>query len=131
VLDELYGTPHPHAPEGSDVVLEIDIQGARQVLSKHPDTLCILLLAPSVEIQVARLRGRGDSEEHVKRRVALGREEEREGRALASHVIVNDDLETTVEQLLAIIEDARSRERGEPRPRDESTPGTGPTSPRG
>lgn len=116
VLDDLYGTPHPVPPPGCDVVLEIDVQGARQVLSKNPDALCVLLLAPSAEVQEARLRGRGDSEEHVRRRVALGVEEERQGRLLASRVIVNADLETTVDQLLAIIETARARVHGGSRP---------------
>ncbi len=66
------------------------------------------MLAPSEDAQAARLRGRGDDEEHVQRRVELGRAEEAEGRRIAHHVIVNDSLEQTVEQLLAIID----RERG-------------------
>jgi guanylate kinase len=66
-----------------------------------------MVLAPSVEAQTQRLRTRGDPEEHVQRRVALGRAEEAEGRELASHVIVNDEVETSVGQLLAIIEVAR------------------------
>ncbi len=124
ILGELYGTPAPVAPPGSDVVLEIDIQGARQVLERHPDALCVLLLAPSVEVQSERLRLRGDSEDHVRRRVELGRLEEPAGRALASRVIVNDDLETTVDQLLAIIDDARTRAGGAPRQSGE-LPGPG------
>jgi len=121
VLDDLYGTPHPTPPPGCDVVLEIDVQGARQVLASNPDAICVLLLAPSVAVQEERLRGRGDSEQHVRRRVALGLEEEQEGRELADAVIVNDELETTVAQLLAIIEGARARARGGSRPIDDPT----------
>ncbi|HXY42606.1 MAG TPA: hypothetical protein VEH29_00305 [Acidimicrobiales bacterium] len=107
VLDDLYGTPMPEVAEDGDVVLEIDVQGARQVLAARPDAVAVLVLAPSIEAQTERLRRRGDPEEHVQRRVALGRSEERDGRLIAHHVIVNDDLEQSVGQLLAIIEDAR------------------------
>lgn len=108
MLDDLYGTPMPELAEDRDVVLEIDVQGARQVLEARPDALAVLVRAPSVEAQIERLRTRGDPEEHVQRRVALGRSEEAEGAALAKHVIVNDDLGQSVDQLLAIIEDARN-----------------------
>lgn len=108
VLDHLYGTPTPRPPAGEDVLLEIDVQGARQVLEQHPDAKVVLLLAPSVDAQAARLRARGDAEEHVERRIELGRSEEAEGRRLADHVVVNDDLESAVEQLSAIIAAARS-----------------------
>jgi guanylate kinase len=107
VLDDLYGTPIPDPPDGFDVLLEIDVQGARQVLEAHPDAVTILLLAPSVEEQRTRLTARGDLPEHVERRIALGRREEAEGRRLAQHVVVNDDLESAVSQLSAIIEASR------------------------
>jgi guanylate kinase len=113
-LDDLYGTPSPDVPPGSDVVLEIDIQGARQVLATVKDAVCVLMLAPSEDAQRARLRSRGDDEEHVERRVELGRTEDREGRRIADHVIVNDSLEQTVDQLLAIIE--RTRDASSARP---------------
>jgi guanylate kinase len=109
VLDDLYGTPVPDAPPGHDVVLEIDIQGARQVRELHPGSLCVLLVAPSLEVQAARLRARGDAEDHVQRRLELGRAETEQGKVLADHVIVNDDLESAVTQLAAIIEAARSK----------------------
>jgi guanylate kinase len=107
VLDHLYGTPVPHPPPGSDVILEIDVQGARQVLARDEDAVCVLLLPPSVEEQVARLRGRGDSEDHVQRRIDLGQQEVAEARALASHEVVNDDLDRAVTDLAAIIDAAR------------------------
>ncbi|MGO9197686.1 MAG: guanylate kinase [Acidimicrobiales bacterium] len=108
VLDHLYGTPIPEPPPGSDVLLEIDVKGARQVLERHPDATCILVLAPSVAVQAARLAARGDSEEHARRRIALGELEEDEGRRLATYVVVNDDLDSAVAQLSAIIDAARS-----------------------
>ena len=96
------------------MVLEIDVQGARQVLERVPEAVCVLMLAPSEEAQTVRLRSRGDDEEHVERRVELGRSEETEGRQLASHVLVNDSLEQTVDQLTAIIEGARDSSAARP-----------------
>ncbi len=108
VLDDLYGTPMPEVTDEGDLVLEIDVQGARQVLAARPEALAVLMLAPSIEAQIERLRRRGDDEEHVQRRVALGRSEESDGRSFAHEIIVNDDLGQSVDQLLAIIEDARN-----------------------
>lgn len=110
ILGELYGTPTPEPPEGHDVVLEIDVQGARQVLERRPDAYCVLIRAPSPGVQEQRLRSRGDSEEHITRRVALGRAEEAEGLELASYVVVNDDLDGAVSDLSGIVEDIRRRE---------------------
>jgi len=56
-LENLYGTPHPHGPSGSDVLLEIDVEGARQVLDRRPDATVILLVPPSLEEQEARMAG--------------------------------------------------------------------------
>ena len=93
ILGECYGTPTPEPREGCDVVLEIDVQGARQVLERRPDAYCVLIRAPSPEVQEERLRSRGDSEENIVGRMALGRLEEAEGLELASGVVVNDDLD--------------------------------------
>ncbi len=74
-LDNLMGTPMPEPPPGTDVLLEIDVQGAEQVLARRPDATVIMLLPPSPEVQAARLAARGDDEEHIRRRVALGGDE--------------------------------------------------------
>ena len=107
ILGDYYGTPTPEPGEGRDIVLEIDVQGARQVLERRADAHCVLIRAPSAEAQERRLRSRGDSEEHIKRRVALGRLEEAEGLKLASHVVVNDDLDAAVRELADIVEEIR------------------------
>jgi guanylate kinase len=107
VLDEYYGTPFPDPPPGHDVVLEIDVQGAEQVLERCSPVVSVLLLPPSKEDQAARLRGRGDSEEHVRRRVELGDQELERGRRIADAVVVNDDLDRTVEEFAGIVEQAR------------------------
>ena len=72
-LGNLYGTPRPEPPEGSDVLLEIDLQGARQVLAAHPDATVVLLMPPSPDAQRARLVARGDDPDHVARQAGQGR----------------------------------------------------------
>jgi guanylate kinase len=109
VLDSYYGTPMPEALEGRDLVLEIDLQGARQVLELADHVLCVLLVPPSIEIQEARLRARGDSPEHIARRVALGVREVEASREIVDATVVNDDLDQAVADLAAIVEDARRR----------------------
>ena len=100
---ELYGTPVPEAPAGSDVVLEIDVQGAAEVRRLHPDAVVLLVVAPSREVQAERMRVRGDDEEQIARRLALGVHEEAVGRELADEVVVNDDLDRAVAEVAGIL----------------------------
>ena len=106
-MDELYGTPWPDVPDGRDLVLEIDVQGAAQVKSRHADAVVVLLVPPSREVQAARLRARGDDEETLRRRLALSDSEEAAGRELADAVVVNDDLGRAVAEVAAVIEGHR------------------------
>lgn len=94
----------PDPTPGRDLLLEIDLQGARQVLTRHPDAVLVLLLPPSPEVQAERIRGRGDGEDEVERRLAKGKQEEELGRSLTAHVVVNDDLETAVAQVAGILD---------------------------
>jgi guanylate kinase len=110
-LGNLYGTPVPRPPEGFDVLLEIDLQGALQVRSKRPDATLILLLPPNSEIQAERLRSRGDSEDHVVKRLEAGFEEERIGRQIADVVVVNDGLMRAAAEVAGIVEGCRSTAR--------------------
>jgi guanylate kinase len=106
-LDYLMGTPIPDPPPGTDVLLEIDVQGAEQVLAQRPDATVILLLPPSPEVQAERLAARGDDAEHIARRVELGRAEVERGAEIAAHTVVNDDLGQALAELTAIV--ARTR----------------------
>jgi guanylate kinase len=107
-LGNLYGTPIHDPPSGCDVLLEIDLQGARQVREHDEGAVLILLTVPSVEVQRARLRARGDSEEHVQRRLAAGAEEERQGRLIADAEVVNDDLLQATAEVAGIVDRYRS-----------------------
>jgi len=103
-LGNLYGTPLEPPPPGCDLVLVIEVQGARQVLERVPGAVMILVVPPSRDDQRARLEARGDPGEHVQRRLAKAAEEEAEGRRLAHHVVVNDDLERAVDEVAGILD---------------------------
>lgn len=108
VFGNFYGTPNPTPPTGSDVVLEIDVQGAQQVRAKYPDAVLIFVEPPSREAQHARLRARGDDEEVIARRLAKADAEEEIGHRIADHVVVNDDLERAVQEVAGIVGSCRS-----------------------
>jgi guanylate kinase len=111
VLGDLYGTPLPDPPAGADVVLEIDVEGARQVIERCDDVVCILLVPPSEKEQQARLLGRGDSEERTRERLELGRHEVELGRRLAQYIVVNDDLERAVGEIARIVATRREAQQ--------------------
>jgi guanylate kinase len=102
-----YGTPNPDPPPDCDVLLEIDVQGARQVRNRHPEALLLFLEAPSEGDQEHRLRGRGDSEDHVRARLSHGPTERETARSLGAVVVVNAELTATVNEMARIIEDHR------------------------
>lgn len=111
-LGNLYGTPLPDPPPGCDVLLEIEVDGAEQVKALHPDAVAVMVMAPTEEAQAERLRGRGDSDEHVRARLGVSRAEEDRGRRLADHVVVNDDVDRAVSELLGILANHRRSRQG-------------------
>ena len=115
-LGNLYGTPVPDPPPGRDVLLEIDLQGARQVRRLEPEATLILLKPPSPQVQEERLRARGDDEDHIARRLVAGAEEERQGLALADALVVNHDVTQATADVAGIVERCRSvaRKGGSP-----------------
>jgi len=113
VFGNYYGTCAADAERdlaaGHDLVLVIDVQGARQVRASRTGTIGVFVLPPSFEVLERRLRGRSqDSEEAIRRRLATAREE------IAAvgeydYVVVNDALEACVGRLRAIVLAERSR----------------------
>ena len=113
VFGNFYGTRRPDTEKwlasGQDVVLVIDVQGARQVKATGIDHTAIFVLPPSFPILESRLRGRSaDSEEAMQRRLAAARAEVGAYVDYA-YVVINDQLEPTVVRLQEIIAAERSR----------------------
>jgi guanylate kinase len=110
-----YGTPRKSVDDarrlGLDLVLEIDVQGARQVKEKLPDAVAIFIVPPSRQDVEKRLRARGqDSEQAIARRLERARQE----MACSSDydfVVVNDDLDRASDEVRAIVVASRCRRR--------------------
>ena len=89
--------------DAGQVVLEIEVQGARQVREALPDALAVFIAPPSLDALRARLRGRGtDSAEQVEERLRTARQE-LEAQDEFQHVVVNDRLGEAVAELASIV----------------------------
>jgi guanylate kinase len=89
--------------EGRDILLDIDVQGARQICNRFPQSVTIFIMPPSLDILEARLRARGtDGPEAIALRLRNAREEMAQN-GMYRHVIVNDALPTAIQELVAII----------------------------
>jgi guanylate kinase len=102
-----YGTPRsevePRLAAGRSVVLEIEVQGARQIREAMPEAVQVFIAPPSPEALRERLEGRGtDSKEAIERRLAAA-EEELAARSEFGYVIVNDDLERATDELVGLV----------------------------
>ena len=95
--------------DGCDLVLDIDVQGARQLKSKIPSAVTIFILAPSRQELEQRLRSRSeDSGPVIKRRLDEAAEEIR-NYSQYDYVVVNREVDASVQELAAIVRAARSR----------------------
>jgi guanylate kinase len=107
VHGNLYGTSRaevePRLERGLDVLLDIDVQGARQVRSHVPDAVKVIVFPPSREVLEARLKARAsDAPEVVVRRLAAARKEMEEWGEF-DYAIINEDLEAAVDELRSIL----------------------------
>ena len=110
VFDHLYGTSHAWVQEqladGKDIILEIDWQGAQQVRSIIKDTVNIFILPPSLAALEERLKGRGDDDRNIQRRMRDA-VSEIEHYGEFDYLVVNHFFNKTLKQLSAIILGAR------------------------
>ena len=109
VHDRFYGTPRralaAAADNGCHAVLDIDVQGARQISERIPSALLVFVLPPSADEWIDRLRGRGtEAEEEVQRRLRSALEE-LDAVSEFDAVVVNDDLDVAVERVGALAKD--------------------------
>jgi len=113
VFGNLYGTgaadAEAYLAAGRDLVLVIDVQGARQVRTRCAGTVGVFVLPPSFPILEQRLRGRSsDTEEAMQRRLQTARDEVAAFREY-DYVVVNDELEACVDRLKSIVLAERAR----------------------
>ena len=107
----LYGTSWAALEEptaaGWDLIVEIEVKGARQLRDRRRDACFVFLLPPTMEVLRERLRGRGtDSEETISKRLAIA-EQELEAVAFFDYAVVNREIEQAVADLLEIVEAER------------------------
>ena len=105
-----YGTPAEPIGKanevGRDVLLEIEIQGARQVRAHRPDALMFFIVPPSLEVLGDRLRSRGDtSEADIIGRLEIASTELEEAPDLFDHLITNDEVNRATSEIANLIID--------------------------
>src|SRR4030095_1179123 len=110
---QLYGTSRPfvdeHVTAGRDVILDIDVNGARQVKEQVKDAISVFIMPPSFTVLENRLRlRRQESDEAIHRRLEIARSEIHSCHAY-DYIIVNDVLEDSVQILEAIVRTGRAR----------------------
>lgn len=107
VHGNLYGTPiepvKDRLRQGSNVLLEIDVQGAMQVRERAPHAFLIFVTTPSFDVLEARLRSRGTEDESaIQRRLDNARRELKQS-VHYPHILVNNELDRAVEELVTIL----------------------------
>jgi guanylate kinase len=102
-----YGTPAgPVRAAGRDVLLEIEVQGARQIRERIPESVSVFLAPPSLEELAQRLRGRGtESEAAIQARLDQARAELAEASAF-DHLVLNDDVARAADEIARILDRA-------------------------
>ena len=110
--DNYYGTPRAYVEKqlenGKDVILEIEIQGALKIKERFPQALLLFVMPPSVKELERRLLGRGtETSEVIAARLSRAGEEA-EGIEKYDYLVINDDLDTCVAQMHALIQGAHN-----------------------
>lgn len=110
--DNYYGTPRAYVEKqlenGKDVILEIEIQGALKIKERFPQALLLFVMPPNVKELERRLLGRGtETSEVIAARLSRAGEEA-EGIEKYDYLVINDDLDTCVAQMHALIQGAHN-----------------------
>jgi len=113
VYGYLYGTPWKELIEGRkqqhDIILDIDVQGARQIMHNLDDAISVFVMPPSLDILKSRLRGRGtDSSDIVERRFQQAQEEMQHYHEY-DYTILNGSLENAANEFASIVMAERTR----------------------
>jgi guanylate kinase len=113
VHDHFYGTSAQfidrHLSEGKDILLDIDVNGARQILDRYPHSITIFIMPPTFETLAQRLKSRGtDNDEIIAKRLKNAKTEIAQ-KDFYKHIVVNDSLPEAIEMLSAIISDNQTR----------------------
>lgn len=108
-----YGTPRDiieqNLKRGFDTLLDIDVQGGKQIKSLYPDAVLVFVVPPSMSILEARLRDRKqDDEATIRRRLAAAKEEMKQAPHY-DYLIINDQISHAMEQMRCIIAAERLR----------------------
>ena len=107
-VSNYYGTPRSYVEEqlaaGHDVILEIEIQGARKIKAQYPDAVLLFVTTNDAQTLKDRLTGRGTESEEVIRNRLLRAAQEAEGVDEYDYLLVNDQLEDAVDRLHNIIQ---------------------------
>ncbi len=101
-----YGSPVPSSND-ADLVLEIDVNGARTIHEGPVDALFVFIDTPSIEVQRERMIGRGDSIEKVEERLAGGQVERDLAESLPYLYLVNDDIDRCAAEIAGLIDNYR------------------------
>ena len=106
-VENYYGTPRSYVEEqlqaGKNVILEIEIQGARKIKAQYPDAVLLFVTTNDAQTLKDRLTGRGTESEEVIRNRLLRAAQEAEGIEEYDYLVVNDDLDTCVNEVHGII----------------------------
>lgn len=110
-LDNYYGTPkapiEEHIEAGDDVVIEVDVNGARNIKRKFPEAVLIFIMPPSFEVLLSRLSRRGtETKEQIDGRMQTALSEIAQA-DIYDYIVINDKLENAVEDVMAIMRSCR------------------------
>ena len=113
VFGHLYGTPRDKVEatvkEGKNVILEIDVQGAKQALVYYPDAVMIFILPPTEKDLVERMDNRGrEASEVAEKRLNGASSEIAAAWQYYKHMVINEDLQQAIDECIQIIEDSSS-----------------------